>query len=60
MIIRIFREETGMELDYKNMTEQEALEILHRDWPEYNKETDQTIKDGDSLVEWLGTLESFA
>lgn len=42
------------------MTEQEALEILRRDWPEYNKETDQTIKDGDSLVEWLGILESFA
>lgn len=60
MIIRIFREETGMELDYKNMTEKEALEILHRDWPEYNKATDQTIKDGGSLVEWLSTLESFA
>ena len=42
------------------MTEQEALEILRQDWPEYNKETDQTIKDGDSLVEWLGILESFA
>ena len=44
----------------RKMTEQEALEILCRDWPEYNKETDQTIKDGDSLVEWLGILESFA
>lgn len=44
----------------RKMTEQEALEILRRDWPEYNKETDQTIKDGDSLVEWLGILESFA
>ena len=48
---------TGTE---SKMTEQEALEILRRDWPEYNKETDQTIKDGDSLVEWLGILESFA
>lgn len=42
------------------MTEQEALEILRRDWPEYNKATDQTIKDGGSLVDWLETLESFA
>lgn len=42
------------------VTEQEALEILRRDWPEYNKATDQAIKDGGSLVEWLGILESFA
>ena len=49
-----------MQLDYKNMTEEEAMEILHRDWPEYERETEQTIKDGDSLVEWLSILESFA
>ena len=42
------------------MTEQEALEILRRDWPEYNKATERTIKDGGSLVDWLETLESFA
>lgn len=49
-----------MERDYKKMTEQEALEILNRDWPEYSKATEQTIKDGDSLVQWLSVLESFA
>ena len=42
------------------MTEQEALEILRRDWPEDNKATERTIKDGGSLVDWLETLESFA
>ena len=42
------------------MTEQEALEILRRDWPEDNKATEQTIRDGGSLVDWLETLESFA
>lgn len=48
-----------MVMDYSKMTE-EALEILRRDWPEYNKATEQTIKDGDSLVDWLEILESFA
>lgn len=42
------------------MTEQQALEILRRDWPEYNKATDQALKDGESMVAWLATLESFA
>ena len=42
------------------MTEEQALEILRRDWPEYDKTTDLMIKEGRSLVKWLGTLESFA
>ena len=41
------------------MTEQEALEILHEEWPEYNRQTEQNLKDGDSMVQWLSTLESF-
>lgn len=49
-----------MALDYSKMTEQEALEILRKEWPEYNKATDQTLKDGDSLIQWLSILESFA
>ena len=49
-----------MQRDYKKMTEEEALEILKRDWPEYNRETEQTAKDGESLVQWLSILESFA
>lgn len=46
--------------DYSKMTEREALEILRKEWPEYNKATDQTIKDGGDLVDWLSILESFA
>ena len=42
------------------MTEQEALEILRRDWPEWDKTTDMKMKDGDSMVQWLSILESFA
>lgn len=42
------------------MTEQQALEILRKEWPEYNDVTDMTIKEGDSLVELLSMLESFA
>lgn len=49
-----------MQRNYSKMTEQEALEILNRDWPEYKEETKQTMKDGDSLVKWLSVLESFA
>lgn len=49
-----------MQRDYTKMTEQEALEILRKEWPEYNPETNQALKDGDSMVKWLSTLESFA
>ena len=49
-----------MNWDYKNMTEEEALEILRRDWPEWDRQTEQNIKDGYSLVDWLSILESFA
>ena len=49
-----------MERDYKKRTEQEALEILNRDWPEYSKTTEKRLKDGESMVEWLSILESFA
>lgn len=47
-------------MDYSQMTEQQALEILRRDWPEYNKATDIQLKDGKSMVQWLSILESFA
>ena len=46
--------------DYSKMTEQEALEILKKEWPEYSRQTEQNLKDGKSLVEWLSVLESFA
>lgn len=46
--------------DYSKMTEREALEILQKEWPEYNQQTEQNQKDGCSLVEWLSVLESFA
>lgn len=49
-----------MQRDYSKMTEQEALEILCREWPEYNRATDLVIQEGDSLVDWLSILESFA
>ena len=42
------------------MTAQEALEILRKDWPEYNQETQQILTEGGSLIKWLSTLESFA
>ena len=48
-----------MDRDYSKMTEQEALEILQREWPEYSRQTEQNLKDGNSLVEWLSILESF-
>lgn len=48
-----------MDRDYSQITEQEALEILRKEWPEYNKATNQVLKDGDSVIEWLSTLESF-
>ncbi len=43
-----------------NLKEQEALETLRRDWPEYDQATDQKLKDGESMVKWLSNLESFA
>ena len=49
-----------MQWDYSKMTEEEALEILRRDWPEYNRETDRSLKEGRSMVKWLSILESFA
>ena len=49
-----------MERDYSRMTEQEALEILTNEWPEYSKATDMRRADGKSMVEWLSILESFA
>ena len=50
----------NMPRENRNLTEEQALEILRRDWPEYDKTTDLMIKEGRSLVKWLGTLESFA
>ena len=49
-----------MDRDYSKMTEQEALEILRKEWPEYNTTTEMVLSEGDSLVDWLSTLESFA
>lgn len=43
-----------------DMTEEQALEILRKEWPEYNDATDMKLKDGESMVEWLSILESFA
>ena len=52
-------EGTTMQTDYSKLSEQEALEVLRREWPEYNHATDQKLQDGISMVEWLNTLESF-
>ena len=49
-----------MDRDYSNMTEKQALEILNNEWLDYSKETEQMIKDGRNLVNWLSILESFA
>ena len=57
---KIAQEEMLMQRDYSKMTEEEALEILRRDWPEYNRSTDQELKEGGSMVKWLSILESFA
>ena len=49
-----------MERDYEKMTEQEALDILRKEWQDYEKQTEQNRKDGMSMVQWLSVLESFA
>ena len=49
-----------MALDYSKMTEQEALDILQKEWPEYSQITEKRMKEGKSMVQWLSTLESFA
>ena len=49
-----------MPRENRNLTEEQALEILRWDWPEYNQQTEQNLKDGVSMVAWLETLESFA
>lgn len=56
----LIKENLLMQRDYSKMTEQEALEVLRAEWPEYNAETEMMQKDGDSLIEWLSILESFA
>lgn len=41
------------------MTEQEALEIIKAEYPEFTKDAEQMIKDGTSVAQMLSTLESF-
>ena len=41
------------------MTEQEALEIIKAEYPEFTKHAEQSIKDGESVVQLLSMLESF-
>ncbi len=53
-------EGTTMQTDDSKLTEQGALEILRREWPEYDMGTDQMLQDGESMVKWLSILESFA
>ena len=48
------------ERNYDKMTEEEALEILRKEWPDYSEETEQMLKDGcHGMVEWLSVLDSF-
>lgn len=49
-----------MDYNYKEMSEEEALEILHKEWPEWDEQTEINRQDGSSLVHWLSILESFA
>lgn len=41
------------------MTEQEALETIKAEYPEFTKDAEQTIRDGESVSSLLSTLESF-
>ena len=41
------------------MSQQEALEVIKAEYPEFTKNAEQWIKDGRDLVEFLSWLESF-
>jgi hypothetical protein len=41
------------------MTEQEALERIKQEYPEFAKQAEQDIKDGVSVKELLSVLDSF-
>ena len=45
------------ERNYDKMTEEEALEILRKEWPDYIEETEQELKAGCNMVEWLSVLD---
>ncbi len=47
------------ERNYDKMTEEEALEILRKEWPDYSERTEQALKAGCDMVEWLSVLDSF-
>ena len=39
------------ERNYDKMTEEEALEILHKEWPDYSEWTEKMLKGGYDMVE---------
>ena len=45
------------ERNYDKMTEEEALEILRKEWPDYSEWTEGMLKDGYNMVEWLSVLD---
>lgn len=45
------------ERNYDKMTEEEALEILRKEWPDYSEWTGQALKGGYNMVEWLSVLD---
>ena len=45
------------ERNYDKMTEEEALEILRKEWPDYSEWTEQALKGGYNMVEWLSVLD---
>lgn len=47
------------ERNYDKMTEEEALEILRKEWPDYSEKTERLLKLGRNMVEWLSVLDSF-
>lgn len=47
------------ERNYDKMTEEEALKILRKEWPDYSEWTEKMLKGGYNMVEWLSVLDSF-
>ena len=43
----------------ERMTQQEAMEVIKAEYPEFTKDAEQWVQDGQDLVEFLSWLESF-
>lgn len=45
--------------DYSKMTQEEALKRIVEEYPEFTKDAIQMIRDGENLVDFVSTLDSF-